>query len=592
MDLILDINISKSIVISSLLFSNLYAAVLPVPEIDIGNIEPERVGRVFTDKPRGIVAKDGKLVIPLLTQSLELGDAKNYVFKLKKVNFVGNNAINSDELEGVYKPYYGKKISLVKILELIHTTTIQYREAGYILSQAYLPAQDIDKNTGLIKIGIVEGYVNEVRISSDTIPYATKILLEQYGDRLRAERPITKWTLERYALLAKDLPGGDIKVVFSPSNRPGAADVEFIADNQKIVAIEGLVDNRGTRLLGPIEFSGTMHQFNGLYGNHTLFNAVRDDGTELRVYNFNHRQPLNSDGLALIVQVARTETDANFNDLPRSIRPSVKINTPGISKSVYAMFEYPFVRSRNLNLIADLKLDGYDTVTKFFGNKLFDEKIRALRASLVVDWLDPYFYNILALTSIGIEFSHGLNNLGAKIIPALATRPDTKENFNKIMATASRQQPLLERLDLKLVIAGQYAFDELISTEEYGYGGRDIGLGYDSYELSGDHGLVGKLELGYTMPIEKITKNISLLSNWGLQAFGFYDAGRVWNINHRKSAQNSSDSAQSAGLGIRGKIFKYMNYETYIAKPLARKVQNQQSNDARFFFVVGFAYPQ
>ncbi len=582
-------NIKKYLLLCTLFTSGINSAVLPVPDVDIGKIDPERTGKVFTDRTRSILSSGKALTVPLLTQSLDVGEAKGYTLKLRKINFVGNTVIPSAGLEEIYKPYYGKKVTLAKILQLIQATTIKYRDAGYILSQAYLPAQDIDKDTGVITIGIVEGYINEVRITSENLPYSTKLLLQSYGSRMAKERPLTKTTLERYALLAQDLQGGNIRVIFAPApNAPGAANLEFIEDDHKLFGFEGVADNRGTRILGPLEFSGVVHQFNALYGNHTLFNAVRDDRYELRVYNLSHRQPLNSDGLALTLQGSKTNTAADFRALPYPLKNSIK--TPGASKAFAIQLEYPFIRSRALNFIADLKLDGYDTETKFLNQILFKEKIRALRLAATVDWIDSYFFNIVGLSSINFEFTQGLNNLGAELNPLYTTRPNVKKNFKKLTGMFLRQQPLFDRFGANLQVGGQYAFHELVAIEEYGYGGRVIGLAYDPYELSGDHGLVAKAELNYALPTEFISNALSNLKTVSLDLYGFYDAGIIWNINSEISRQAARDSAESAGFGLRGNITRYFNFQTYVAKPLTRKVQNEQNSNARFFLTLGVTY--
>lgn len=574
------------ILFSYLFCSQIYAGVLPIPEIDIGSIDPARVGRDLSSKPIEILSTAKQLDIPILTQSVELGDAKKYTFKLKKVSFIDNTVIGSEQLEAVYQRHYGKTITLAKLLELINETTLEYRNAGYILSQAYLPAQDIDKEAGIIKVGIVEGYVNEVNVSGASIPYSTKVLLRQYGERMKMERPITKATLERYALLAQDLPGGGVKTVFSPAtNQSGAANLEFITDDSKLWGLSASVDNRGTRLLGPIELSATLDQFHAVYGNQTTANMVGDDGDELRITNFSHSQPLNSNGLKAFFQYVKTKTNPNYKDLPAEIRSD--ITTPGLGFNYTGQLSYPLIRSRTYNLMAQTKLDVSESVTKTFDIRIFDERLKMLRGGLTFDWLDSVFFENLGLTSIGFEFTQGLTGRWTYLKPEYATRPNLKKDFQKITGTVMRQQPLGAGFELKLLANGQYAYDELASSEEYGYGGKDIGLGYDSYEISGDHGIAGKLELNYTLPTEELIK----FASFDAEVFGFYDAGKVWNKHPFESAQNPNDMAKSAGFGIRGSIMDYFTYEAYYAKPLARDLQNTLDTSSRVFFNFGVAYP-
>lgn len=603
MDLYRIFFLSSMLTISGVLFNNTYAQTAPPPVILDKATRGTALGmeKAIIAEPTQPLSKEKALLLPPLTQDLDLGDAKKYKFALKKINFTGNTVIDSNDLIKIYQPYYGQTITLEKLLELIKETTITYKERGYVLSQAYLPAQDIDKVTGTVTIGIIEGYIDEVSIIGESLPYSTKILLEQYGHRMAAERPITKRTLERYALLADDLPGGNIKIVFSPSNnKPGAANVEFIAENNKMFGAELYVNNRGTRLLGPEEYAATLHQYNGIYGNKTSVSAVRTEQKEMRLYSINHKQPLNSDGLAFTLIATRTRTEPNYKALPELTRTALE--TPGFSDTLLGQLEYPLVRSRNYNLLLQAKLDGANNETIFLNETLFKEKLRTFRAGFIYDWLDAWMFDILSVSLIGVEFSQGIHGLGSYLRDPYRTRPDTKQNYNKVSATISRTQPLISNFYLRLLGSGQYAFDELVSAEEFGYGGRIIGLGYDPFQISGDHGIAGKAELGYRVPMGAVVQSIkhqfnlhheSIINNllyFSPELFGFYDGAKVWNINHDISGQKRHNSAVSAGFGIRGSLFEYLVFEGYMAKPMTREAENELDRKPRYFFSIGLSY--
>ncbi len=579
-------------------FNQSYAAVFPVPGIDAAQVNPANIQRALSQKPLVPLSSDKKIVLPSLTQDLDLGEAKKYKFPLKKIKFSGNTVISNEDLMETYEPYLGKVITLAQLLELVSELTKKYHEQGYILSQAYLPAQNIEKKTGAVEIAIVEGYVNSVTIVSDNLLYSTKILLQQYGDRLKAERPITKRTLERYALLSNDIFGANVKVVFVPAlNKPGAADVELVVDESRVFGTDLFTNNRGTRLLGPVEYSASLYQYNGLYGNKTTFNAVRTDADEMRYYMFNHRQPINSDGLSLIFNASRTSTQPDFIALPELNRTALQI--PGESDQMSLQVEYLLVRSRLYNLMLNAKFEASDNITKFAQNTLYKERLRMLRFGFVFDWLDSLFFGVLGTSLLGVEFTQGIDGLDAYLDSEFSTRPNVKKDFQKVIGTVSRTQPLLPNLYLTLLGVGQYSFNELVSSEEFGYGGRVIGLGYDPFQIAGDHGIAGKAELLFNIPTEGVIENIkeyfevehgSVLDtviNFESEIFGFYDGGRVRNIDHNTSAQKKQDNAVSAGFGFRGLIFKYLSFSGYYAKPQTREAENELDRQPRYFYSVG-----
>lgn len=586
----------------SLLSYNLYSAPgSPVPGVDVAN--QLNTSRDFLTKPRAPLSNDRTIIVPNLSNDLDLGQAKNYKFHLKKVKFKGNTVIPTSELEAIFSPYYGKTVLLGEILNLARKVTNLYRERGYILSQAYLPAQDIDKVSGEIIVGIVEGYINTTSVVSDSLSHSTKVLLQQYGRRMEKERPLTKDTLERYALLASDISGGNVKIVFTPAlNQPGAADLEFIADDMKVVGADAFYDNRSTRLIGPQEYSGTFYQYNLLYGNSTSIGLNRATTyKELMLYSFSHRQPLNSDGLTLIFSGSKTDTNPDYNALPGDLKSSIK--TPAHSKQLNLGLEYPIIRSRQYNLVGNFKLEGTNNQTDIFNTTLFKEHLRKLKGGIFFDWVDTSFFNIMGTSLIGAEITQGVKTFdftggGIKTFNSYveedqATRTGTKAGYTKLNGIVTRTQPLINNFNLKLIGLWQYSFDKLLSSEEFGYGGRGVGLGYDSYEISGDHGISGKAELAYSLPsFSNLDDNnlFSKLMPLKTELFGFIDGGRVWNIDAADSDQNNYDDAVSSGLGVRGKLKDLFVFEGYIAKPMTRIVANEDNKKLRFFFSVGVAY--
>jgi hemolysin activation/secretion protein len=198
---------------------------------------------------------------------------------------------------------------------------------------------------------------------------------------------------------------------------------------------------------------------------------------------------------------------------------------------------------------------------------------------------------------IGAEFSQGLKELSAFLRDDVATRPNTKKDFRKITGVLSRTQPIVDNLVLRLLLNGQYAYDALLSSEEFGFGGRNMGLAYDAYAISGDRGIGGKVELAYDIPFGSIIdslgcdRNINSTLGLNVELFGYYDSGKVWNIHHIVSGQPATYSATSGGGGLRGSVLKYLVYEAYVAKPINRIVDNEQNKKRRGFYSVGFSYP-
>jgi len=121
---------------------------------------------------------------------------------LRGISIVGARSIGEAEIEACYQPYIGNQVSqadLVKITELI---TKIYRDAGFHLTRAIVPPQDI--HNGQITIRVIEGRISELVIQGERA--------EQFGARailepITTEDPSRLGTLERHLLLANDQAG-------------------------------------------------------------------------------------------------------------------------------------------------------------------------------------------------------------------------------------------------------------------------------------------------------------------------------------------------------------------------------------------------
>jgi len=169
------------------------------------------------------------------------------------------------------------------------------------------------------------------------------------------------------------------------------------------------------------------------------------------------------------------------------------------------------------------------------------------------------------------------------------SRRNGKYNFSKVNLEYSRLQYLsfiTPGLNILGSVIGQYAFSQLLSDEEFGVGGDEFGRVYDPSELTGDHGLAGKLELQWGQ--NTAFEDFEALT--GYQLYVFYDLGAVWQIDSRAKALTSSrQSLASVGMGVRFNLWDNVSGLVEVATPLTRDVaaRGADGDEARVFFNVG-----
>jgi hemolysin activation/secretion protein len=137
-----------------------------------------------------------------------------------------------------------------------------------------------------------------------------------------------------------------------------------------------------------------------------------------------------------------------------------------------------------------------------------------------------------------------------------------------LMFSVSRLQSLFWRFSLLGYVTGQYSFNPLLASEQFAYGGSQLGRGYDPAAIIGDHGLGGTLELRLDTQL-----NGRFLQT--VQPYLFYDGGRTWNKVTVISIP-TKQSATSAGIGIRFAVNSAISGSLMLTQPLTTKVATEE----------------
>src|SRR5438270_6010219 len=112
------------------------------------------------------------LTLPQLARPAVGADTKP-TFHLRAVVLSGGEAIPRAELIGTYQPYLGRKVSQADLAAIAGAISDLYRAAGFHLSRAIVPPQDIAD--GRVQIRVIEGAIVQADLKGDAA--------EQFGVR-------------------------------------------------------------------------------------------------------------------------------------------------------------------------------------------------------------------------------------------------------------------------------------------------------------------------------------------------------------------------------------------------------------------------
>lgn len=163
--------------------------------------DPRQTEKRFEDQQSGQGTARPRLPMPKLSRSEGPVDSKP-LFVLRHVAVTGAMAIPHDRLATVWQPFLGKKVSQADLAAIATAVGDTYRAAGFHLSRAIIPPQDI--KDGRVQVRVVEGSITEVVLKGEGA--------EQFGirpmlDAVVAEQPSHLATLERQLLLINGRPG-------------------------------------------------------------------------------------------------------------------------------------------------------------------------------------------------------------------------------------------------------------------------------------------------------------------------------------------------------------------------------------------------
>jgi hemolysin activation/secretion protein len=535
----------------------------PVPP----SVQPGRERERFTEPPPPQAGPGGQAISLPSTVAPKGADRINV--QVRDVHITGMTVYTQEQLAPLYADLIGQQVTLQAIYDLAQKITTKYGNDGYVISRAIVPPQQLNPGGATIRIQVIEGYVDKVEW-----PHALdkfRDFFSYYTARITAERPSNIHTIERYLLLAGDLPGLKFKNSLKPSAASqGAATliVEITAENPFDWAAR--VDNRGPPGQGPLEFlaSVTVNNLLRVHDAFTFSYAGPFKPEELKYIYGQYSQVLNAEGLLFFV---------NASDgwgRPQALDPQPNIRTKSTVFETGLTFPIIRTRERNLSVTGLWFMSHSEVDLEGPPPSPFNlDRLRGGRGKVNADWADPFS----GINQVNLIFSKGLQGAGSTTNGQdLASRLNGRVDFSKVEATVTRVQQLPANFSFLLSGYGQYAGTPLLNPELCGYGGRVFGRAFDPSAMVADECVEALGELRFDVPMmAMMPKQITQT-----QLYGFADRGWLHNLAPDVGTPRNMRAA-SAGGGLR---LGWLNMFT--ADLSADKAVEGPRNDWRFYFVL------
>jgi len=466
-------------------------------------------------------------------------------FRVKRIRITGNTVVAASVLQSLVAKGLPATMNLKQLHALADRITAYYRQHGYSLTRAVIPAQEI-KN-GVVEMRVVEAKHGKVNLKNHS--RVRTGLLQSTLSPLKPGALIQDRRLDRSLLLLNDIPGIAASATIRPGISVGAADLDVDVRDLPMLTGSLSANNYGNRFTGRARGGISLQLNNPLHlGDQLSFDGITT-GKDIRFGRVGYQAVVNGYG---------TRIGGDFSLLGYRLGGDLNnLNAHGTARVADGWLSQPVYRSRNVNAYVRA---GY--VHKRLHDRVDASLIRTDRhlqmgyASLYGDERDGFISG--GVTGWSVQWAGGrvrFDDPSAELADAATAR--TAGNFGLWNGRLSRLQQFGGHDALWIAASGQWSVNNLDSVEKLVVGGPDGVRAYDVGVLSADSGYLAQVEWRH-----QFTPNI--------QVFGLFDNQRVRVNNRPWAAGVNFASLSGAGGGVRFD-WRRWHAEVAAATPVGRR---------------------
>lgn len=452
--------------------------------------------------------------------------------QVKRFEFVGNTAFSDRELQQVLQEFINTPITSFNQLLQARTKIAQYYlERGYATTGAFLPPQKLQENNSVVRIQIVEGQLEEIRI------LGTQRLNPDYvRSRLnaRVSKPLNiNQLLQVLQVLQLDPLIGNLSAELASGTKFGQNLLIVTVREAPSFSTQIVGNNSRSPSVGSFRRGVTLREGNVLgMGDAATLSYGNTDGSGS--LDLSYTVPINPRNGTLGFSYGNTASQV--------IEEPFKILDIRSNSRYYDLtYRQPVWQTPNQEVALGITASRRESDTSLLGIPFplsagaDDEgRTRISAVRFFQEWTKRSSQQVIALRS---QFSLGVDAFNATIQPSA---PDSRflswRGQAQWVQLLARDTTVLVRGDLQL------ADRPLLPLEQFGIGGFETVRGYRQDTLLADNGLLLSAELRY--PIVRIPKSQLLV-----HLVPFFDLGTVWNSGNN-ATNPSPETISAVGLGL------------------------------------------
>jgi hemolysin activation/secretion protein len=464
---------------------------------------------------------------------------------------------------------------------------------GFILAQAFVPAQDV--HDGNITIKVLPGKLARIKVEGNKW-YSSRTLLRPFNSLLGDV--VQKESIESALLTLANYPGLTAFGVLGAGPEVGTTNLTLRVQNEQKVTADASYDNYGSQFAGERRAQLTLG-VNDLFGEadrlrvYGLYAYEPGDTTAHGTYGgINYEIPIFSPRDSLLASYS-----TNYYDIGEVSADIAASNPKGHTAIGELGYRHDLAPSRlgtaSFGLALDLKRATFDEL----GAEIFRDALSTVRANFDWNRTDTRFRGV---NQFEIAVEHGFKNLlGAMgdydTAPGAgetqASRLDASGEFTKGTLNAQRLQSFTTNTSLLLRVQGQYSGDRLVSLEQLSLGGPDAVRAYPVAQALVDSGAVGTAEFIFGVPG---LANRPAFANrtWGqvLQFSFFYDYSHGTLNTPNPLGTQDHFNLGGYGAAVQFNIPARVFFRLDVAKPTTSDFVASNGRNPQYFFRLGVSF--
>lgn len=398
--------------------------------------------------------------------SIEAGETPSVLIRAIKFEGVDVPAVVADAA----RPFIARTASRAVLDELTAAMTAAYEQSNVALFTIVVPEQSFEN--GVIRVLVAEGHIESVALAGEIEGKSHK-LVTAFAERLTAEKPTTRRTLERQLSLIRDIPGLKTTPSFSYGSQQGAVQLNLALDYQRPTFTAGF-SNRSSRFVDDGQFTAQGKAYRLLRdGDFTSLQLAASVNFEDSLYaGLQHTTPLGDGGARADVGAAVLRSRPNGT----VIEGDAQLYAAGVS--------YPVIRSYKENLSVRAGFDIVNSDNAAFGSLIATERTRAAGLSAVYSHSSE---------SRSAKFTANVKR-GLPVLNARVSDPIGEAEYFKARLDASIIQGVSDEIRITLNSAVQWAEENLPANERFSVGGAKFGRAFSNGLISANRGAAVLIE--------------------------------------------------------------------------------------------------